>query len=97
MSNIINFTDYNTYFSHPIPFFEYIKGLISSQETPFNIIQKIQKSIHNIDNGVNGYINSTTMAFNTLPEYNELKSIIISKQTDLDKIMCLKLFFNTIY
>ena len=95
MSNIVSYTD-NIYFTHPIKFFNYIKGLINSKETPFNIIKKIQTIMNTIDNGVNGYMTSNTMAFNSLYEYNELKKIIISNQSDTDKIICLKLFFITI-
>jgi hypothetical protein len=93
MSNIVNYTDYNTYFAHPIPFFKYIKELIFSQETHSTIIYKIQNLIHNIDNGMNGYI---FMEFNTLTEFKQLKNIITNKQSDLDKIICLKLFFTNI-
>ena len=91
MSNIVSYTD-NIYFTHPIKFFNYIKVLIYSKETPFNIIQKIQTIMKTIDNGVNGYMTSTTIAFNSLYDYNELKSIINSNQSDADKISCLKYF-----
>ena len=93
MSNIVSYTN-NIYFTHPIPFFNYIKNLILSKETPFNIIQKIQTIMNNIDNGVNGFKTSTTMAFNSLYEYNELKKIIKSNQNDADKIICLNLFLQ---
>ena len=96
MSNIVSCTD-NIYFTHPIPFFNYIKNIILSKETPFNIIKKIQTIMNTIDNGVNGYMTSNTLAFNSLYEYNELKKIIKSNQSDADKIICLKLFFTTLY
>ena len=96
MTNIVNYTDYNMYFSHSIPFFKYINELIFSKETHSTIIYKIQKLTHNIDSGVNGYINENTMAFNSLHEYMELKKIVKSNQSDLDKIICLKLLFTTI-
>ena len=52
--------------------------------------------MNTIDNGVNGYMTSNTLAFNSLYEYNELKKIITSNQNDADKIICLKLFLITI-
>ena len=63
MTNIVNYTDYNTFFTHPIQLFDYIKSLIHSQEKHPIIIYKIQNIIHNTDKGINGFKTSTTMAF----------------------------------
>ncbi len=97
MANIVNYTDYNMYFTNPLQFVNYVKVLIYSKETPFNIIHKIQTIMNTIDNGVNGLITSNTATFNSLYEYNEMKKIISSNQNDADKIMCLKMFLTTLY
>jgi hypothetical protein len=98
MSNIINIKYPNDiYFTHPTPFFNYSKSLVFSKETNYTIIYKLRNIIQTIDNGVNGYMTSNTLAFNSLYEYNELKNIVMSNQSDADKIICLKLFFTTLY